>query len=99
MSGLVYLSGVITLKLDEQKCSGCTMCNIVCPHDVFGMRDKKAVIVNKDYCMECGACEKNCPEGAISVKSGVGCAAAVINGLIKGTEPNCDCSKAKEDCC
>lgn len=99
MNGLVYISGVATLKLDEQKCSGCTMCTIVCPHDVFAMKDKKATIQNLDFCMECGACQKNCPEGAISVQSGVGCAAAVINGLLKGTAPNCDCSNTKGDCC
>jgi NAD-dependent dihydropyrimidine dehydrogenase PreA subunit len=94
-----YLKDVVTLELDQQKCNGCTMCTIVCPHEVFAMVDKKANIQNRDLCMECGACEKNCPVGAISVKSGVGCAAAIISGFIKGTGPNCDCSKTKSDCC
>jgi NAD-dependent dihydropyrimidine dehydrogenase PreA subunit len=99
MNGLIYLKNVVTLKLDQQKCNGCKMCIIVCPQEVFEFRDKKALIKFKDQCMECGACEKNCPEGAISVRSGVGCAAGVINGLIRGTEPSCDCSKTKSDCC
>jgi len=46
------------------------MCTIVCPHEVFVVKDRKAFINKKDSCMECGACEKNCPEGAISVRSG-----------------------------
>ena len=32
--------------------------------------------------MECGGCAKNCPEEAISVNPGVGCAAAIIAGWI-----------------
>ena len=99
MDGLVYLKNVVTLELDQQKCNGCIMCTIVCPHEVFIMKDKKASILNRDYCMECGACEKNCPTDAIKVKSGVGCAAGIINGLLRGTEPSCDCGTSKNSCC
>jgi NAD-dependent dihydropyrimidine dehydrogenase PreA subunit len=98
MNGLVYLPDVVTLELDTEKCNGCRMCMIVCPHAVFEMANKKAVIRHKDYCMECGACAKNCPEGAIMVKSGVGCAAGIINGLLRGTEPTCDCDSGG-NCC
>jgi len=91
MKGYVYLADVVTLDLDVMKCTGCRMCLVVCPHAVFGIKDKKAVILHKDLCMECGACAKNCEPGAITVKSGVGCAAGIINGLIRGTEPTCDC--------
>lgn len=99
MTGLMYLKNVVTLALDQQKCNGCRMCTNVCPHEVFIVRDKKAFIIRKDQCMECGACEKNCPEGAISVRSGVGCAAGILNGLLRGTEPNCDCSSSSGTCC
>jgi len=103
MFGLTYLKNVTTLELDRSKCNGCRLCTIVCPHAVFLMENKKAKIVNKDACMECGACALNCAEGAITVNSGVGCAAAVIQGATKGTEPCCDCgSTASEEevsCC
>ena len=89
----------MTLKLDVQKCNGCMMCINVCPHEVFQLKNKKAFITNKDQCMECGACEKNCPEGAISVRTGVGCAAGIINGFLRGTEPSCDCAKPGTNCC
>jgi ferredoxin len=31
--------------------------------------------------MECGACRRNCPFGAIEVDEGVGCAAAILMSL------------------
>jgi hypothetical protein len=34
--------------------------------------------------MECGACQVNCPTDAISVDSGVGCAAAMIRAALTG---------------
>lgn len=98
MNRFVYITGVVTLELDIEKCNGCRMCLIVCPHSVFESQNKKVVIRDKDLCMECGACAKNCPEGAITVKSGVGCAAGIINGLLRGTEPTCDCDSGG-NCC
>ena len=103
MFELKYLKNVSTLKLDQQKCTGCRMCITVCPHRVFEVENKKARIIDVDRCMECGACALNCADGAITVNSGVGCAAAVIQGAIKGTEPNCDCGcsadNSSSSCC
>jgi ferredoxin len=39
--------------------------------------------------MECGACAKNCPFGAIEVEEGVGCAAAILLSFFTGEEPSC----------
>ena len=91
-----YLKNVSTLRLLDDKCVGCGMCAVVCPHRVFSLYGGKAKIVN-DRCMECGACSLNCPVGAIEVNAGVGCAAAIIKGWVTGSEPSCDCSGS--DCC
>jgi ferredoxin len=98
---LKYLKGVSTLKLEAEKCVGCGMCVEVCPHAVFKLESRKAAITDPDLCMECGACAGNCPVEAISLKKGVGCAAAVITGFIRGTEPTCDCggSGTNSNCC
>jgi NAD-dependent dihydropyrimidine dehydrogenase PreA subunit len=98
MNGFIYLPDVVTLELNTELCNGCRMCTIVCPHAVFEISNKKASIRHKDLCMECGACAMNCPEGAIKVKSGVGCAAGIINGLLRGTEPTCDCGDGGSCC-
>ncbi|MDM7926779.1 MAG: mercury methylation ferredoxin HgcB [bacterium] len=99
-----YLKNVTTLKLDAGRCTGCGMCLEVCPHAVFRMENRKSVIIDRDACMECGACGRNCPAGAISVRAGVGCAAAIIVGAMKGTEPSCGCDaecgdEKKVKCC
>ncbi|MHB8057830.1 MAG: mercury methylation ferredoxin HgcB [Desulfuromonadaceae bacterium] len=79
MKGFRYLENVATLKLDQPTCIGCGRCPEVCPHQVFEMIDKKAVIRDLDACMECGACALNCPAKAITVDAGVGCASGMIN--------------------
>ena len=89
MPQMVYLQDVVTLKLDEAKCTGCGMCLEVCPHAVFRMNTSHVEIRDRDACMECGACSRNCPFGAIQVKTGVGCAAAVINAMLGRTDQPC----------
>jgi NAD-dependent dihydropyrimidine dehydrogenase PreA subunit len=86
-----YLKDVVTLQLDPDKCTGCGMCLVVCPHNVFAMNRRHASIENRDACMECGACARNCPSAAVSVESGVGCAAAVINAALGRDGSSCCC--------
>ncbi len=84
-----YLTNVSTLKLDVGRCVGCRMCEKVCPQHVWEIRDKKAVIADLDACMECSACAMNCAEGAISVRRGVGCAAAIITSVLGVEKDTC----------
>ncbi len=96
MEGFKYLPGVSTLSLDEQACVGCGMCEIVCPHRVMALENRKARVVDYNGCMECGACATNCPSNAIAVTPGVGCASAIINTWLKGKKAS-SCSEVK--CC
>ena len=96
-----YLSDVATIELFTEQCTGCGICTEVCPHNVLEVRNGKAVVLDKDRCMECGACVNNCAFEALSVDKGVGCAAALINSMITGGEPSCDCSgnENRNSCC
>lgn len=89
MFGLRYLPDVTTLGMDTDRCTGCRQCMAVCPHAVFAAAEKTVRIADRDACMECGACAKNCPEEALSVRAGVGCAAGILQGALRGTDPTC----------
>jgi len=97
MSRMIYLKDVTTLRLQEEKCVGCGMCLTVCPHEVLARSNGKVRVENRDACMECGACSRNCPTGAIIVKSGVGCAAAVINAALGRKKASCCCVEEDKD--
>lgn len=92
MRQFVYLKNVATLRLDQQKCIGCGICVLVCPHPVLSLTNGKIEISNRDACMECGACSRNCPVNALSVRPGVGCAAAVINSMLNRKKSSCCCT-------
>jgi NAD-dependent dihydropyrimidine dehydrogenase PreA subunit len=95
-----YLVNVSTLQYTPAKCAGCGRCVEVCPHGVFAMQEKRAIVTDRDQCMECGACALNCEYGAIAVNSGVGCAAAIINSMVTGGPPSCGCdSTSGGSCC
>ena len=81
-----------TLQYNPALCTGCGICVDVCPHGSFEMRGKLAYLVNEQACMECGACQLNCPFNAIHVESGVGCASAMIRSALLGQkEATCSC--------
>jgi NAD-dependent dihydropyrimidine dehydrogenase PreA subunit len=82
-----------TLTYDPSRCNGCGKCVEVCPHGVYEMDGRLAVLAHKEACMECGACQLNCITGSIHVESGVGCATAMIQAALKGSkEVECSCS-------
>jgi ferredoxin len=99
MSRFVYLKDVVTLNLNAEQCFGCGMCLEVCPHGVLVRDDGKIRIRDRDACMECGACARNCPADALQVRSGVGCAAAVINAALGRKSSSCCCVIEPEDTC
>lgn len=92
---LTYLKNGETLRLDTSACFGCGACVDVCPHAVFRVENGKAEIVDRESCMECGACSRNCPAAALTVSAGVGCAAAILIGKLRGRAPSC----GGEGCC
>ena len=92
-----YLDGTAILQLSVDKCIGCGNCQVVCPHRIFRVLNGKAEIVDRNGCMECGACAKNCPTAAIYVNpdDGCGCASHIINSWVAGVrgkvQSSCGC--------
>lgn len=45
----------------QEKCTGCRLCEMVCPDAVVYALDKKKFTSNLDYCKGCGICAAECP--------------------------------------
>lgn len=54
------------IKINENRCVGCSLCQNDCPANNILMLDHKAVIRKQD-CVECGHCVAICPNHAISM--------------------------------
>ncbi len=52
--------------VDEEKCTGCTLCHFYCPDGAMVMVDGKAK-VDYDFCKGCGICAAECPAKAIEM--------------------------------
>ncbi|MCK4279792.1 MAG: 4Fe-4S binding protein, partial [Candidatus Thorarchaeota archaeon] len=52
--------------VDEDKCSGCTVCISICPYNAITMNDRDRAEVNPALCKGCGTCTSTCPSGAIT---------------------------------
>ncbi|HEY4691454.1 MAG TPA: CoB--CoM heterodisulfide reductase iron-sulfur subunit A family protein [Anaerolineae bacterium] len=54
-------------SVDEDKCSGCRICNNLCPFNAITFHEDRMVTeINPALCQGCGTCVAACPAGAIS---------------------------------
>jgi len=52
--------------IDQDKCSGCRICNNLCPFNAIHFHEDRMVSeVNEALCQGCGTCIAACPAGAI----------------------------------
>ncbi len=54
------------LKVDKERCFGCSLCMRNCPTEAIRVRNGKAEIYG-NHCIDCGECFRVCPTGAIYV--------------------------------
>lgn len=54
------------IRIEEEKCNGCSLCVSACHEGAIGMVDGKAKLLRDDYCDGLGDCLPQCPTGAIS---------------------------------
>jgi len=52
--------------VDQEDCTGCGICCLLCPEGVMYKKDGELVI-DYDFCKGCGICEHQCPAKAIKM--------------------------------
>ena len=63
------------IVVDTERCKGCSLCVVACPHDVIALADKKVNVhvyryvepVHAEACVGCTSCAIVCPDGCITV--------------------------------
>ena len=62
---------LISFRVNEQACTGCTLCARVCPtHAATGER-KAPHKIDETLCIKCGLCYEACRFNAIEIDTGV----------------------------
>lgn len=56
--------------IKKEYCKGCQLCIYFCPKEVLSISLGKAIVENPDLCINCGICEKICPDFAITLRGG-----------------------------
>jgi heterodisulfide reductase subunit A len=60
----------INALVDEDKCSGCGICELLCPFQAIELQprdDKRVSHISEALCKGCGTCGAACPSGAITM--------------------------------
>jgi heterodisulfide reductase subunit A len=55
-------------SIDEDICSGCGTCVVICPFNAISKDDDGIARVTEVLCKGCGTCSASCPEKAASIK-------------------------------
>lgn len=63
------------IEINHKACSGCGLCNLICPASILQMKGKgkgRKVVFREgiDSCMSCGCCEAICEQNAITLAFG-----------------------------
>jgi len=65
-TGSVQIEPIVA-EINAEQCSGCRICNELCPFNAIEFIEEDAVsVINSALCKGCGTCVAACPAGAIS---------------------------------
>ncbi|MBD3308386.1 4Fe-4S dicluster domain-containing protein [candidate division KSB3 bacterium] len=53
---------LISYRISEEKCKGCTLCAKSCPVDAISGEKKEVHVIDQSKCIRCGMCLEKCPK-------------------------------------
>lgn len=68
------------IKVDQEACTGCGLCEQICPTGVWAQVGDIYKPVHLNLCSECGACWDVCAPGAVILGDPVGGTGVVFSG-------------------
>jgi NAD-dependent dihydropyrimidine dehydrogenase PreA subunit len=64
-----WKSDIVSISVDNEKCTGHAECVSSCPSEVYDLVNNKAVPTRIQDCIECCTCVEVCPVNAITHSS------------------------------
>jgi heterodisulfide reductase subunit A len=65
---VIEVGGLVSF-VNKNKCSGCGICQLICPFQAIEIDEEENVaVINEALCKGCGACVSSCVCGAINIK-------------------------------
>lgn len=61
-------SALLTIRIDTEKCTGCTLCARKCPVECISGERKEPHVIHQDACIKCKQCLSSCKFNAIIVE-------------------------------
>lgn len=58
---------LLTYEIDEENCTGCTVCAKNCPVDAISGERKSLHTIDQDLCIKCGVCYSKCKFEAVTL--------------------------------
>lgn len=59
--------GVVSPKIDQGKCTKCTLCHFFCPEGAINVEEDGFTKVDLKHCKGCGICAEECPVNCITM--------------------------------
>jgi heterodisulfide reductase subunit A len=64
----IEAEGIVS-SIDQNKCTGCGTCIVLCPYSAIDKNDDGKAEVTEVLCKGCGVCASSCPEKAVTLKN------------------------------